>query len=117
MVDFKITSQGSEGKTLEVEALVLPKIPSVLSSHPIPFSRKRKHLMNILLADLDFGAPGSVDLLVGDDVFSHAVFHGWRFGPSGTSSAFKTCFGWVLAGVVHGRHQPVQAGTCCVSPW
>ena len=33
MVDFKVTSLGCEGKNLEVEALVLPKIPSVLPSH------------------------------------------------------------------------------------
>ena len=115
MVDFKITSLGNEGKTLDVKALVLPKIMSVLSSHPIPFSSKWKNLMNISLADLDFGTPGSVDLLLGADVFSCAVLHGWRFGSSGTPSAFKTCFEWVLASVVHGRQQPDQAETCCVS--
>ena len=60
MVDFKITSLGSEGKTLHVEALVLPKLTSVLPSHPIPFSRKWKHLMNISLVDPDFGTPGVV---------------------------------------------------------
>ena len=115
MVDFKITSLGSEGKTLDAQALVLPKITSVLPSHPIPFSHKWKHLRNISLADPDFGTPGSVDLLLGADVFGRAVLHGRRFGPSGTPSAFKTCFGWVLAGVVHGRQQPDQAETCCVS--
>ena len=61
MVDFKITRLGSEGKALEVEALVLPKITSVLPTHPIPYSRKWKNLMNILLADPDFGTPGSVN--------------------------------------------------------
>ena len=115
MVDFKITRLGGEGKALDVEALVLPKITSVLPSHPIPYSRKWKHLTNISLADPDFGTPGSVDLLLGADVFGRAVLHGRRFGPSGTPSAFKTCFGWVLAGVIHGRQQPDQAGMCCVS--
>ena len=36
-------------------------------------------------------------------------------GPSGAPSAFKTCFGWVLAGVVHRCQQPDQTGTCCFS--
>ena len=40
MVDFKITCLDSKANTLDVEALVLPKIMSVLPSHPIPFSRK-----------------------------------------------------------------------------
>ena len=35
--------------------------------------------------------------------------------PPGNPSAFKTCFGWVLVGVVHRRQQPEEAGTCCVS--
>ena len=81
MVNFKITSLGSKGKTPDVEALVLPKITSVLPSHRIPFSRKWKHLRNLLLADLDFGTPGTIDLLLGADVFSPAVLHGRRFGP------------------------------------
>ena len=89
MVDFKITSSGSEGKTLDVEALVLSKTTSVLPSHPIPFSRKWKHLIDISLTDLDFGTPGKVDLLLAANVFSCAVLHGQRFGPSGTPSAFK----------------------------
>ena len=101
MVDFKITSLGSEGKTIDVEALVMPKIRSVLPSHPVSFSRKWKHLMDISLADPDFGTPGNIDLLLGADVFSCTVIHGWRFSRSGTPSAFKTCFGWVLVGVVH----------------
>ena len=92
MVDFNITSLGSEGKTLEVGTSVLPKIISVLPSHPVPFSRKWKHLMDISLADLDLGTPGNVDLQLAVDVFSHVVLHVRRFGPSGTPSAFRTCF-------------------------
>ena len=114
-VDFKITSLSSEGKTLDEQALVLPKITSILPSHSIPFRSKWKHLRKISLADPDFGTPGSVDLLLVADIFSHRVLHGWWFVPSRAPSAFKTCLGWVLAGVVHVRQQPGQAGTCCVS--
>ena len=105
MVDFKITSLGSEGKTLDMAALVLPKITSVLPSHPVPFNCKWKHLMDISLADLDFGTPGNVDLLLGADVFSCRVFHGWQFGPSEKTFPFRTCFGWVLVGIIHGYQQ------------
>ena len=105
MVDFKVTSLGSKGKTLDIKALVLPKITSVFPSHPVPFNRKWKHLMDISLADLDFGTPGNVDLLLGADVFSREVFHGQRFGPMEKPFPFKTCFGRVLVGVIHGCQQ------------
>ena len=39
-----------------------------------------------------------MDLLLGADIFSRVVLHGRWFGPSGSPSAFKTQFGWVLAG-------------------
>ena len=71
--------------------------------------------MNISLADPDFSTSGNVDLLLGANVFSRVVLHGRQFSPSGTPSAFKTCFEWVLAGIVHRRQQPDQTGTCCFS--
>ena len=71
--------------------------------------------MNISLADLDFGTPGNVNFLLGADIFSCSVLHGRRFGPSGRPSAYKTCFEWVFTGVVHGRQQQDQTGTCCFS--
>ena len=62
--------------------------------------------MDLPLANPDYGTPGSVDLLLGADMFSRVVLHGQRFGPSGTPSAFKTQFGWVLAGTLgHTNHQ------------
>ena len=39
-------------------------------------------------------------------MFSRVVLHGWRFGPSGTPSAFKTQFGWALTATVgHNNHR------------
>ena len=115
MVDFMIASLGSEGKTLDVEALVLTKITSVLPSHPIHFNRKWKQLMDISLADTKFSKPGNIDLLLGADVFRHGVLHGSWFGHSWTPSPFETCFEWVLACVVHKRQQQYQTRTCCYS--
>ena len=77
MVNLKITSLGSEGKTLEVEALVLSKITSVLPSHSVPFNHKWKHLMDISLADPYFGTSEKMKLLIGANVFSYVVLHGW----------------------------------------
>ena len=99
MVDLNISSICEN--TLAVEAVVLPKFTTNLPSRSVPFNRKWKHLLNICLADPDFGTPGSVDQLLEADVFSHTMLHGWQFGPSGPPSAFKTSFGWVLVGATH----------------
>ena len=58
--------------------------------------------MDLELADLDFGTPCSIDILLGAEIFSRTVLYGQQFGPLGTPSAFKTTFGWVLAGTING---------------
>ena len=62
------------------------------------FNQDWKHLSNFALANPEFGVLGSVDILLGADVFSRTVLHDWLFGPSGSPSAFKTTLVWVLAG-------------------
>ena len=84
------------GKTPAVEALMLPKITVLSSSHPLSFDLKWKHLMDISLPDPNFSTPGNINLLLGANIFNH----GQQFGPLGTASAFKTCFRWVLASVI-----------------
>ena len=51
-------------KTLAVEVVVLPKVTTNLPSCSVPFNCKWKHLLNICLADPNFGTPGSVNLLL-----------------------------------------------------
>ena len=116
LVKFGVTSLNTGGKTISIEAVVLPKITNVLPSSYVQFDPKWKHLSRISLADPDFGTPGNIDLLLGADVFSRVVRQGRRIGPSGTPSAFQTYFGWVLTGTVHMTGLPRQhAGNCCVS--
>ena len=99
MVDLNISNH--HGDTLAVEVVVLLKVSSNLPPCLVPFNCKWKHLSNIRMAAPDFGIPGCVDLLLGADVFSHTMLHGWRFGPLGSPSTFKTCFCWVLIGATH----------------
>ena len=99
MVDLNISSRC--GWTLGVEKVVLSKVTMDLLSGPVPFNRKSKHLSNICLADPDFGTPGSADLLLGANIFSSTMLHSRRFGLSGSPSAFRTRFGWMLVGATH----------------
>jgi hypothetical protein len=59
-------------------------------------------------SDPDYGRPGRIDLLLGVDIFVASLLLGWRVGPPG---AFKTKFGWVLAGLVESRGRPHQVIT------
>ena len=113
IVKLNISRVGQGGKIMDVEAIVLPKVTSDLPTHAISFQQEWKHLTRLDLADPEFGTPGRVDLLLGTEVFSRAVLHGRRYGPPGTPSAFKTCFGWVLAGTVQGDQDQLPAYTCC----
>ena len=101
----------------KIEVLVLQKITLNIPSCSVAFNQDWKHLSNLTLADPEFGVPGSVDILLGADVFSRTVLHGRRFGPSGSPSAIKTTFGWVLAGSVRaaGIRSEQQEDNCCLA--
>ena len=70
MVDLNILN--GRGKTMAVQAVVLPQVTTHLPSRWVSFNRKWKHL-------------SSVDLLLRADVFGHPLLHGRRFSPSATS--------------------------------
>ena len=67
------------------------------------------------LADLDYGIPAGVDILLEGKVFSKAVLHGRRFSPTRAPSAFKTCFSWVSNEEVKGKGQQSLNHFCCVT--
>ena len=106
-VSFSVVRVRSGGKQIEVEASVLPKVTADLPTLPVSPVTKWKHLSDPEFADLDYGSPAWVDILLGGKVFSKAVLHGRWFCPSGAPSAFKTCFSWVLNGEVKGKGRQI----------
>ena len=98
---------------MSVEAVVLTKITTELPARRIPFDGKWGHLKGLRLADPDFNIPGSVDLLLGADIFMTLMRNGRRIGPPGTPSAIQTAFGWVLAGNVNIEQPAVDQITAC----
>ena len=115
VVNFQIAGVRSGGKKIEVEASVLPKVTADLPTIPVASVKDWKHLSGLELVDPNYGTPARVDILLGGKVFSKAVLHGRRFGPTGAPSAFKTCFGWVLNGEVKGESQQRSSHVCCVA--
>ena len=114
-VSFKVAGIRGGGKQIEVEASVLPKVTSDLPTIPVSPVTQWKHLSGLEFADPDYGTPARVDILLGGDVFSKAVLHGRRYGPTGAPSAFKTCFGWVLNGETNSPRRQGTSHVCCVA--
>ena len=84
------------GRTsLKVEVIVLSQVTSNLPVTPVSKHRNWTYLEGMQLSDPGFDTPGRIDLLLGADIFSRVILHGWWFGPPGSPSAFETQFGWV----------------------
>ena len=75
-VDIHIKSTHANERLLKLKTLVLQKITSDASSYNVMFDGKWKHLTDLELADSDLGTPGSVDMLLGADIFSRTVLYG-----------------------------------------
>ena len=94
---------------------MLSIVTTDLPTQPVAYDQRWKHLTGLRLADPDFGKPGRIDILLGADVFNQSVCLGQRYGPAGSPTAFSTCFGWVLAGSVHGSYQQRMETACFAS--
>lgn len=82
---------------LTIDALVLDTIcndqpTSVLQRSNWP------HLSNLRLADEQFGTPGSIDVLLGADVFGQLLLDGQVKGQAGHPVAINTVLGYILMG-------------------
>ena len=88
----------SATKSFEVAAIVVPRVTRDLPFHPVPFSSSWTHLLDLPLADPNFGQPGRIDILFGVDVYVEVLLRGRQTGAPDAPVAFETEFGWVLAG-------------------
>ena len=114
-VNFTMKPVHFGGKMHKNEVLLLRKITSNTPSCSVVFNKDWKHLSNLTLADPEFGVPGSMNILLVADVLSCTVLHGRQFGPSGSPSAIKTTFGWVLAGSVRVAGTQSQQDNHCLA--
>ena len=100
IASFQISAAHHNGRSIELTAIVLPKVTCDVPVHPVPFDLSWKHLSDLPLADPSFGEPGRVDILLGVDIFVDVLLNGRRTGPPGTPVALETEFGWVLSGTI-----------------
>ena len=81
---FEISSLYSSQVKYSITAIVVPRVTCDLPLQPVCNSSRWNHLLNLSLADPDFGIPGRIDLLLGADICdreyekgSYPIF--WRF--------------------------------------
>lgn len=94
-VQCKISSRSCDDIIL-IAAAVLQDI-----THHLPHQHISKHLCpdvsNLYLADPNFNIPGSIDMLIGADMY-YSVITGSLCKLSGRAHAIGTMFGWVISG-------------------
>ena len=93
-----ITLSHSSNHWVSFTAIVVPCVTSDLPLSPVSLKPEWTHLQGLPLADQQFGTPGRIDLLLGVDVYVDSLLYGQRSGPPNSPVAFKSIFGWVLAG-------------------
>ena len=98
IANLQISSTHSNGRKIDLTAVVLPKVTCDLPVTPVPFDLSWTHLSGLPLADPGFGEPQRIDLLLGVDIFVDVLRHGRRTGPTGAPVAIETEFGWVVCG-------------------
>lgn len=94
-VQFVVSPSDREGAKVKLNALVLPVITSKLPSQPIQRS-EGPQLKMLCLADMQYGRPGRVDLLLGSNVVSDVLLDGVK--KENGLVAQNTIFGWVVSG-------------------
>ena len=98
VASFQVSPVHRQGKKINLNAGVLPKVTCDLPVYPVSFDHSWNHLSDLQLADPAFGEPGRIDLLLGIDVFVNVLLDGRRTGPPGSPTALNTEFGWVVGG-------------------
>lgn len=72
------------------------------------------HLNGLQLADSEFYRPGSIDLVLGADVYGAIILEGLIKGSLKSPIAQRTVFGWIISGPMGPQWNPESALTAHV---
>ena len=86
---FQLSSLQPSGRKIDVTAVVVPKVTCDLPLKPVTFEIDWTHLLDLPLANPEFGQPSRIDILLGADIFIEVLCQGWRNGPTGTPQLLK----------------------------
>ena len=98
MVKVKLSSEFQKDWNKEITVAVMDRVTEDLPLQGAHSARRLPHLQDLHLADRNFHKPGTIDLLLGQDVFGDVLLKEDRRGPPGTPMAWLTVFGWTVMG-------------------
>ncbi|KAJ8980478.1 hypothetical protein NQ317_013231 [Molorchus minor] len=98
-VTCSVKPVGDSGPVLNVDAIILPKL---CADMPTAYfnSEQYPHIHNLKLADPLFCQPGTIDVLLGADVFPYILKPGSINGNPNEPVAINTIFGYVIMGKI-----------------
>lgn len=99
IASLTIQSQHDRTFSVDIEALVMGRITSLLPSNCIQ-PQRWDHITDLTLADPSYHRTGRIDLVLGVDVLAQILMQGVRIGPTGTPIAQQTHLGWILSGKI-----------------
>lgn len=108
-IELHVLSQHEPKFSLRIYASKIQNITGIL-----PHTRcdigSWTHLSGLTLADPNFFRPGSIDLLLGSDVYTEIMLPGLIKGPPDTPMGQQTVFGWIINGKTEAfNRQPSQS--------
>lgn len=92
-----INAHFQDGLNLQANAMILKTFNSILPSTNV-CDANWSHVQDLVLADPNYTSPGSVDVLIGADIYGRIIMEGLRRGNVDSPIAQKTKLGWVLSG-------------------
>ncbi|XP_029164465.1 uncharacterized protein LOC114935741 [Nylanderia fulva] len=108
LVCLKVISQVHKDSSLEVDALVLPKLTSYLPPARVEYTQW-PHIQGLELADPNFATPDKIDLILSVTVHAQILKDGIRRGNIGEPIAQETTLGWVLSGPLSNDNSKTNA--------
>ena len=93
MVRLKLSSNFQKDWKKEITVAVMERVTDDLPLQGASSARRHPHLQGLHLADKNFHKLGTIDLLLGQDVFGELLLKEDRRGPPGTPMAWLTVFG------------------------
>lgn len=94
---MKVSDQYGMGYSVDVNALVMPRVTSRVKPAPVQSTLPWPHVEDLLLADPDFMQEDTIDILLGGDLYGTLLRPGLR-QRAGWPTAQNTMLGWIVSG-------------------
>lgn len=105
MTSFRIQPHFDSSFQCSMSAHILPKLTSTIPSVSLK-NHGWSHLDGIQLADPNYLIPGSIDIILGADVFGQIIQNGIRKGSNNAPMAQATKLGWIISGPTSSQSSP-----------